>query len=313
MAEEQPRILVTGANGQIGLQLFERLPHVGYRARAVVRSQRAADAIAALPASIRPEIQILDYADRKALYEAATGCTQAVHLVGILKEAAGTTYQKAHEDTCRALASAAAQAGLERIVYLSIFGAEPDAANRCLSSKGRAQQILLDGEIPTSLLRVPMVVGPDDPASRALRAQATRPSVTLIAGGTTLHQPLDIRDLLCAIIACLMDDSGVSHDFQLGGPETLSQRELVLRAAALHHNTPSIRSLPLFVARAFAALMERVSTNPPITTGMLGVLQHDDQIDSHHAIESLGLRLTPLDKTLARYIGPEAGPEAEAS
>jgi uncharacterized protein YbjT (DUF2867 family) len=306
MAPHEPRILVTGANGQIGLQLFERLPHAGFSARAVVRSQRAADAIAALPDAIRPEVQVLDYADRDALAEAAVGCAQAVHLVGILKEGGGASYKKAHEDTCEALASAAEHAGLTRVVYVSIFGADPGSDNRCLASKGRAQQSLLDGPVPASILKVPMVVGPEDPASRALRAQAGRPSVSLVAGGTTLHQPIDIRDLLSAIVACLQDESGANHDFELGGPETLSHRDLVLRAAALHGNTPRIRTLPLFAAKLFAGIMERVSSNPPITPSMLGVLQHDDQIDSRHAVETLGLRLTPLDETLARYIGPEA-------
>jgi len=306
MAETQPRILVTGANGQIGLQLFERLANAGYSACAVVRSQRAADQIATLHDAIRPAIRILDYADRDALADAARDCSQAVHLVGILKEGGGATYAGAHEDTCSALASAAASAGLTRIIYLSIFGADPTSENLCLASKGRAQKLLLDGKVPASVLRVPMVVGPDDPASRALRGQAARPSVTLVGGGATLHQPLDIRDLLCAIVACLQDDSQQSHDFQLGGPETLSHRDLVLRAAALYDHVPRIRALPLVIAKLFASLMNRVSANPPITPSMLGVLQHDDEIDSSHAVALLGLQLTPLDETLARYIGPEA-------
>lgn len=306
MTDEAPRILVTGANGQIGLQLFERLPEAGYRGLAVVRSQRAADAVAALPESIRPEIRILDYTDRDALGDAAKGCAQAVHLVGILKEGGGATYRTAHEETCAALAAAATDAGLERIIYVSIYGAAPDSANACLASKGRAGQILLEGDTPASILRVPMVIGPADPASRALRGQAVAKSVTLIGGGATLQQPIDIRDLLAAIVACLGDRSGASHDFQLGGPETLSHRALVLRAAALHGNTPSVRSLPLFIARAFATILERISKNPPITPAMLGVLQHDDRIDSSEAIETLGLALTPLDETLSRYIGPEA-------
>ncbi len=306
MANSEPRILVTGANGQIGLQLFETLPSAGFSPRAVVRSQRAADQIAALPSSIRPPVHVLDYADQDALAEAARGCVGAVHLVGILKEGAGATYRGAHEETCSALAGAAARAELSRIVYVSIFGADPDSSNACLASKGRAQQILLDGSVPTSILRVPMVVGPDDPASRALRGQAVASSATLVAGGTTLHQPLDIRDLLSAITACLKDGSGASHDFQLGGPETLSHRELVLRAASLYDNTPRIRSMPIGIARFFARVMQGISANPPITPSMLGVLQHDDRIDSSNAVDSLDLQLTPLDETLARYIGPEA-------
>jgi hypothetical protein len=52
-------------------------------------------------------------------------------------------------------------------------------------------------------------------------------------------------------------------------------------------------------------LLERVSANPPLTRGMLGVLDHDDDIDPKPACERLGLELTPLDTTLLKCVGPE--------
>ena len=142
MQDDTRPVLVTGANGQIALQLFARLSHRGIPGRAVVRSEGAARQVAELPEGLRPEVMILDYSDTAALTKAAAGCRAAVHLVGILKEGAGTSYLEAHENTCTALSSAAATQGLERIIYLSIFGARADAANLCLASKGKAEQIL---------------------------------------------------------------------------------------------------------------------------------------------------------------------------
>ena len=37
---------------------------------------------------------------------------------------------------------------------------------------------------------------------------------------------------------------------------------------------------------------------------MLGVLDHDDDIDPRPACARLGLALTPLDETLRRCVGP---------
>ncbi len=298
-------VLVTGGNGQIALQLFARLAGRGIPGRAVVRSERAAKRVAELSEDVRPEVQILDYSDTAALTKAAAGCRAVVHLVGILKEGATTSYAEAHENTCTAVASAAAAHGLERIVYLSIFGARADSSNACLASKGRAEQILIAGPTPTTVLRVPMVVGPDDPASRALRAQATRRWQPLIAGGSTIQQPLDIRDLLSGLVAALDEKSQVSHLLDFGGPEALCQRELVARAASLYSNRVRVIGIPLFAMRTFAGLMERIRNDPPITNAMLGVLQHDDRIDNRAALEVLRVELTSLDDTLARYIGPQ--------
>ena len=305
MPHDTRPVLVTGGNGQIALQLFARLARRGIPGRAVVRSERAAKRVAELSEGVRPEVQILDYSDTAALTRAAAGCRAVVHLVGILKEAAGTSYAEAHENTCTAVASAAGTHGLERIVYLSIFGARAGSSNACLASKGRAEQILIAGPTPTTVLRVPMVVGPDDPASRALRAQATKTWQPLIGGGTTIQQPLDIRDLLSALVAALGDQSRESRALDFGGPEALSHRELVARAAGLYTNEIRVFRIPLFVMRAVAALMERTQNDPPLTNAMLGVLQHDDRIDNRPALEVLRVELTSLDDTLARYIGPQ--------
>jgi NADH dehydrogenase len=306
MPDRDARVLVTGANGQIGLQLFERLAEAGIPARAVVRSRRAAERVEALPESIRPEIRTVDPSDGAALTEAARGCDRAVHLIGILKESSTASYETAHQGSCRALAEAGAALGLRRIVYVSIFGSHPESGNACLASKGRAEAILMASGCPVSVLRVPMVIGPDDPASRALRAVAQKKSVALIGGGRTIQQPLDSRDLLDAILACLADASDASEAFDLGGPEALPHRVLVERAAALYGNVPRIRTLPVGLIRFVALVMERLSSNPPITRAMLEVLEHDDEIDSRRAVEKLGLALRDLDDTLESNIGPEA-------
>ena len=52
--------------------------------------------------------------------------------------------------------------------------------------------------------------------------------------------------------------------------------------------------------------MEKLSKNPPLTRAMVGVLDHDDDVPVEETCERLGIRLTPLDETLRRCVGPEA-------
>ena len=56
--------------------------------------------------------------------------------------------------------------------------------------------------------------------------------------------------------------------------------------------------MPLGLARAFAFVAERLLADPPLTTAMLGVLEHDDDIDPEPARARLGIELTPLDDAL---------------
>ena len=301
-------ILVTGANGNLGRALFVQASDPP-RFRAAVRSQRAADQIAALPGSARPQTVQVDYADEPQMARAAEGCEAIVHLVGIIKEAVNTTYEVAHEASCEVLARAAASAGARRIVYMSIIGSRPDASNACLASKGRAERILLDSPVPTTVLRVPMVLGRGDYATAALGRQVRAKRVRVVDGGRTLQQPIDARDVVRALLAAAADTSDTNEALDLAGPECLPHRELLARAArAIGHEAPAVGSIPLGAARVFARVVDLLLANPPITPAMLGVLQHDDDVDPMPACRKLGIELTPLDETLAHVLGDDVAP-----
>jgi NADH dehydrogenase len=301
VSTSQDRILVTGANGNLGRRLLGRL--AGERAlRAVVRSERAAAAVRAAAAAPEPEVRVVDYGDAEALAGAAQGCTHAVHLVGILKQGRTSRYEDAHERSCRALARAAEAAGLRRIVYLSILGSRPDASNPCLASKGRAERILLEARTPALVLRVPMVLGEGDHAARAILREAMAPVAFLVRGGASLEQPIYAGDVVEAIVRGLDAPGLDGATLDLAGPESLTHRALVERAAALLGRRASVLPLPKGLALAAAWLAERLLSDAPLTPAMLGVLDHDDRIDPTEATRRLGLSLTPLDEALRRCL-----------
>lgn len=302
-------IVVTGANGQLGRALLANLaedsrPNVC----ALVRSDRARATIEAAGLDPSPDIRIVDYTRPRQMEDALRGARCVIHLVGIIKEMPGTRYVEAHEQTCHALALAASRAGIERIVYLSILGSSPDSKNPCLASKGRAETMLLDDRVATTVIRVPMVIGGNDAASRSLRKQARSRSVRLISGGRTLQQPIDARDVVRAILAACTAKPGQHLALDAGGPECLSHRNLVLRAARFWNNKPRIRTMPIGVARLGVTCLEKITRSSPITRAMFDILQHDDRVDADAFCQKLGIKLTPLDTTLFDLIGPASEP-----
>ncbi len=307
MSPETGPLLITGANGHLGRRLLLRL--AGERAvRCIVRSRRAADQIEALGLSDPPVVSILDYGDEATLAEALRGFTHAVHLVGILKENATSRYGDAHERSTRALASAADSVGLSRIVYLSILGSETDSANTCLASKGRAEQILLEARTPALILRVPMVLGEGDFASRSLARRAQAGIAALTRGGASLEQPIYAGDVVEAVVAGVSRDGLDDIRLELAGPESIPHHQLVTRAAeATGAAGPRILPIPYALNHAAAWLFEKFAKDPPLTRPMLGVLDHDDAVDPSEACARLGIELTSLDETLRRCAVPENG------
>jgi len=300
------RVLVTGANGQIGRRLIERLlrSNPPVPVRAVVRSLRAARTLESLPEQVRPEVCVADPLDAGELARAAEGCRYAVHLVGILRETSTSRYQDAHEASTRALANAAAKADLRRVVYLSILGSDPSAANACLASKGRAEQILLDAPTPALILRVPMVIGPGDVTANIVRREALARVLPLAAGGRSRTQPIYAGDVVDAIVAGLTRDGLDDLALDLAGPESLPQRAFIERAARLYGRRPRVVSIPAGLLLWIAGLAERCLANPPLTRSALEVILADDDVDPEPARSRLGIELTPLDEILRRCVGP---------
>lgn len=306
---DSARTLVTGANGRLGRRLLRSLAssHPDVVPRALVRTRAAADALQDLGGAPRVEVWTADPTDAAALAAAAAGCARVAHLVGILKETPSSRYLDAHERSCAALADAAAAAGVRRIVYLSILGADADSTNACFGSKGRAERILLEGKVPTTVLRVPMVLGPGEIAARALSVRARAGIAWLVRGGASLEQPLDADDLMRGMLRALDDASDARHVLELAGPESLPRRELVARAAGMIGGAPRIANIPYPAARLLAWVCEALLSTPPLTRAMLEVLEHDDRIDPGSGCRALGLTLTPLDETLHRCLESDRG------
>ncbi len=298
-------IVITGANGHLGRRLLRDL--CGRRAlRAVVRSERAAEQVRALRLTPMPEICVVDYLDAGVMERTLRGASHVVHLAGIIKESRASSYSDAHENTARVLCVAAARADIRRIICVSILGSDLASGNRCLASKAAAEAILLEAATPALIIRVPMVLGEGDYASLALGRRAGRKWNVLLRANS-YEQPIYAGDVIQALIAGISASGLDNVVVELAGPVSMTRAELVRRAAACRGRTTHILSLPLVLGQMLIHVLERLSANPPITTTMLGVLDHDDRIDPVPATRMLGIELTDIDTMLARCLGDRFG------
>lgn len=296
-------VLITGANGHLGTRLLRQLRNArAPQVRALVRSASAAARLEGLVDSVIEG----SYIDAQVLERALDGCDRVVHLVGIIKENRTNSFASAHVETTRTLVTAAERCGVERIVYLSIVGSSVENANPCLASKAEAEGLLSDSSVPATVFRVPMVLGEGDYASQALRRRAlAKPAWVFRA--ESIEQPIYAGDVLDAVLRALVAKDEADRLYELPGPETLSRRALIERAATILGAHVRVRSLPMALGYGLAGVAELLSANPPVTRAMLGVLDHDDRASNGAAVAELGLELTELDEILRRCLEPAVG------
>lgn len=289
-------IAVTGANSAVGSALLTRLvERDDIRAVAAVRRR---EALARLPRAPHITPAVISYDRPDSLTAALSGVGCVVHLAGILFESKTSDYQTANVSTTLALVEGARAAAVHHIVFVSSLGADSHSTNRYFRSKGDAERVVADSGIDATIIRTPLLLGPDTAGGRALVRMASQTSVRVLGGGSHLLRPLDVDDLCSAILGCCLRPATGVRVHQLVGPTTLTYRELLQRTASLLGHDLSIGSTPLRLAKLGAGLASAVRTGG-MTPTVIDVITSDEAVD-HNADSDLRVSLTPLSDTLAK-------------
>ena len=251
-------VTVTGANSAVGRALLTQL--VDQDDIRVVAAVRRREALAALPRSphITPSVISYDHPESLTAALSHSGCV--VHLAGILFESKTSDYQTANVGTTRALVEASTAAAVSHVVFISSLGADPHSANRYFRSKGEAERVMVNSGIDATIIRTPLLLGPNTAGGRALVRVAAQRSARILGGGAHVLRPLDVDDLCSAIVECCRRPATAVTVHELVGATTITYRELLRRTGSLLGHDLSIDSTPLWLARLGAALASTVRT-----------------------------------------------------
>ncbi len=300
------KVLITGANGNLGKKLILSLKE--YDVCALVRSDRAENEVKNLikEHSIKNiEIVKCNYLDVSTIKHAISSCRYIVHLVGIIRENKKNNFDLVHKQTTKVLIQALKDSEVEKVCYISVLGSEENSMNSCFSSRGSAEKLFLKSDISSLIIQVPMVLGEDDYTSKVLRKNALS-RINFTFRKVSLEQPIYAGDIIEAIKIdvnkCLNKEPSPNGIKVLAGPTSLTREQLVKKTAELLKVKVKVFSLPLFLGNALATILEMLFSNPPISRAMLGVLDHNDDIDPLPSCKELGIELTALNKMLQRTI-----------
>jgi uncharacterized protein YbjT (DUF2867 family) len=294
-------ILLLGATGFVGRHLYPALRAAGWSVRCGTRDLARAR-------QLHPDRDWveLDVNEPGSLIRAATGCRAAYFLVHQLD--AGPGYADREVQAVKNLRRAAKVARLERIVYLG--GVAPcGRRSRHLAARLATGELLREGPVPCLELRAAMIIGPGSRSWNVVRDLAAHlPLMVLPAWLEHASWPVAIEDVVTALVAALeLDERGW---FDLPGPERITHRELLIRAALLlRQRPPRMVSLPWLTPRLssyWIALVTRVDRQVAgeLVAGLLSDLDPSGRI----LWDRLAHRPGSLDAAMARAIAAESGP-----
>ena len=290
------RIAVVGANSAVGSALLAQIADGG--PLDAVAAVRRPEVVGGLPQSPRISPRVVDYRRSDDLTDAFAGAGAVVHLAGILFESRTSDYRSGNVEVTRAVVEAARAAGAGHVVFVSSLGADPRSRNGYFRSKGEAERLVAESGLDATIIRTPLLLGPGTAGGRALVAAASGPAARVLGGGAHRLRPLDVDDLCRAVLGCCERPAAGVRTCDLVGPETLTHRELIERAAGCLGREARVRSTPVWLAR-LAARVAGLARKGGLTPAVIDVITSDETVDRNAAAE-LGVSLTPLSDTLAR-------------
>jgi uncharacterized protein YbjT (DUF2867 family) len=221
------KCLVTGATGYIGGRLIRELLSHGYRVRILARNpERLKDH----PWIDRVEVVSGDAHDVAALDAALNGVDVAYYLLHALMSK--DDFEQEEKDIAEKFGASAKKATIQRIVYLGGIIAQDELLSPHLQSRADTGTILRSFGVPTIELRAGIVIGSGSASFEMLRYLTERlPIMTTPRWVETKIQPIAVRDVLRYLVGAAAIDSSVSGDFDIGGPEVFSYREMMMKYA----------------------------------------------------------------------------------
>jgi NADH dehydrogenase len=291
-------VMVTGASGPVGHALVPLLARRD-EVRAAIRRPAAAEPLRALGAKVT--LGRLDETDDLA--EVLGGVFTLVHLVGGPDQHDDQAlFDANHGSTVRAVA-AAREAGVRRIVLVSVPGASPESAVPFLRAKGLAEEAVATSGLQHVVIRSAPVVGAGSLWFVATVAGALQSPPIAWGPGRRSIAPVAVGDLAAAIAVADDLDGDLAGTWGLEGPDSVTTDDVLAvlagpGAAAEHLEGEAARS------RLSILLGRQVSMH------VIDALTAPGRADAPDAAERFGLSSTPFDDAVRAALASVATADA---
>src|SRR5215218_10173394 len=276
------QVLVTGASGFVGSRLAEVLEAKGY---SVVAMTRHPDSYTGAGKPI-----FGDVSEPASLRSAMSGVDAAYYLVHSLER---RDFVEKDAAAARAFGTAAADAGLERLVYLGGLGRDDQELSDHLKSRREVEKLLGQGGVPVTVLRAAIIIGHGGISWEITRQLVAHlPAMVVPKWATTRTQPIALADVIRYLVGVLEPETAKGRVFEIGGPDVLTYADMMRQVARWHHHRPlPMLALPLLT--------------PRLSSYWLALVTDVDTATARNLVDSMSNEVVVTEKSITELVpGP---------
>lgn len=239
------KILLTGASGYIGKRLLPILVESGHDVICCVRDINRFTP----PPSLKSRISIIqiDLLDKTSLERIPKDIDGAYYLVHSMS--ASSDYELLEQKSAHNFRNAIEQTNVQHVIYLSGIINE-SALSKHLSSRKNVETELSKGTYNFTTLRAGIIIGSGSASFEIMRDLVEKLPIMITPKWLkTKCQPIGISDVIKFLFKTLFNPKTFNKDFDIGGPDILSYKQMLLELGKKRNLKRSIFIVPVMTPK----------------------------------------------------------------
>ena len=243
-------ILLVGATGRLGKAVAERLLQDGIPFCAACRNIGKAQWLVERGVDVRA----LDVESGASISAAMIGVTKVISCIHGLLGKSRHSIERIDVRGQAALIDAAADAGVDRFVYISALGASPNHSSEFWRAKAGTEQYLKASGLDYVILRPSAFM--DLYAHDLIGAAVMRgKTVFLLGRGTTPRNMIAVADVADAAVKSFSRADLIGQTIEIGGWENPTEQEIAALYSRQSGKPLKLRTLPPLALKTLAAVI----------------------------------------------------------
>jgi len=240
------KILLTGANGYIGKRLLSKLLEQGNDVVCAVRdkSRFSFGGIS----DRRIEVIETDMLNPETLTSIPEDIDAAYYLVHSMSSETAK-FTRLESDSALNFREAISRTKIKHLIYLGGI-INDEKLSKHLASRKIVGDILSEGKYNFTSLRAGIIVGSGSASFEIIRDLVEKlPLMVTPKWVLTKTQPIAIADIISYLSLSLLNPETFNRDFDIGGPEVLNYKEMMLRFSKIRKLKRIILTVPVMTPR----------------------------------------------------------------
>ena len=239
------KILLTGANGYIGVRLLPILVREKHEVVCLVRDKRRMRIDQAIADSITFYEADLQQAD--SLKDLPNDIDVAFYLVHSMGKSGN--FEAIEQKVAHNFVKSIEQTSCRQVIYLSGI-VNDDHLSKHLRSRKKVEDLLFAGNVPTTALRAGIIIGSGGASFEIIRDLVEKLPVMIAPRWlNTKSQPIALRNVLQYLHGVVLKEEAYDRVFDIGGPDVLTYKEMLLKFAKVRQLKRRIITVPVLSPR----------------------------------------------------------------